>query len=120
MALTAHAVQGKAAKLLMYASSSAEAISMLEALEHGVHGIILETGSPSQVTCAGCSRPSCTAKHGADSMLGRTQVRALVKYLDERATGSMQLQYSVARVVRVEPVGPGDRRVCGTPRQFST
>ena len=33
----------------MFAASSNEAVSMLEALEHGVHGVVLETDSATEV-----------------------------------------------------------------------
>ena len=50
----------------------------------------------------------------ADSEWGRAQVRALAKYLGERAAGSLQLQFEHATVVRVAAVGPGDRRLAPT------
>ena len=46
-------VQSGSAKLLMVASSCKEAVNMLEALERGVHGVVLHTQSPSEVRLGG-------------------------------------------------------------------
>ena len=105
-------MQGSAAKLLMFVSSSAEAVSVLEALETGVHGVILETESSQEVCTVqgGTCYVLLVPVQAADSVCGRAQVRALMQYMSNRAAGSLQLQYSVATVVRVLAVGPGDRQ----------
>ena len=43
-------VQSGTGKLLMVASSCKEAVNMLEALEKGVHGVLLHTQSPAEVS----------------------------------------------------------------------
>jgi len=74
------------ARLFVAAKTAADARLMMEALELGVHGIVLETEDPDEV-------------------------RSLTSFLQERAREGTRLEFKAATVTRVEPVGMGDR-VC--------
>ncbi|KAL4858177.1 3-dehydroquinate synthase [Chlorella vulgaris] len=72
------------ATLLAAAPDCASGRTMLEALEAGTDGVLLQTDSPAEV-------------------------RALMKYVRERRHGAAALQYESATVTSVQPVGMGDR-----------
>eukprot|EP00884_Botryococcus_braunii_P019779 jgi/Botrbrau1/6485/Bobra.0034s0058.1 len=79
--------QGKRAKLLAMVKTAADAKVMLGALESGTHGVVLHTEDPAEV-------------------------RMLMDYVRERRdSNEARLTYELAKIVRVQAVGMGDR-VC--------
>ena len=81
------AFQSLSGTLLAVAKTASDSQVMLEALEIGTDGVVLQTSDPGEI-------------------------RALATFLNSRdAQGQESLKYEVARVKEVRPVGSGDR-VC--------
>ena len=127
------AFQGNSrATLLAAAPDCAASRVMLEALETGTDGVLLQTDSPTEVRAVLCLRlhsfslllrlpAGCLDGCRLDGWMVIAyrltkrvcfllQVRALMRYLEEqRQQGAQQLQYETATVTAVRPVGMGDR-----------
>ncbi|KAH7623832.1 hypothetical protein Ndes2526B_g01080 [Nannochloris sp. 'desiccata'] len=79
------AYQSLPVTLLAVSKSAADSEVMLEALEIGTDGVVLETSNPEEI-------------------------RALASYLDQKSAGKQgKLVYQVAKVTKVRPVGSGER-----------
>lgn len=79
------AYQSLPTTLLAVAKSAADSQVMLEALEIGTDGVVLETAEPEEI-------------------------RALASFLDQKSAGKQEnLQYHVAKVTTVRLVGSGER-----------